>query len=173
MIPQTRWTDRTFQFTLPVGAFPCVLERFRGTPPRLDEKIRLLPPRVLTLRIANGWSIQEHAGHLWNLEELGEKRLREFLAGEKLLTAADMENRKTFAALHNERAIGEILSGFRKSRAALVEVLDSLSEDQVAYAAQHPRLNVPMRVIDWVFFMCEHDDHHLARMQELARLLAA
>jgi hypothetical protein len=31
----------------------------------------------------------------------------------------------------------------------------------------HPRLNQPMRVIDLILFIAEHDDHHLARITEL------
>jgi hypothetical protein len=26
----------------------------------------------------------------------------------------------------------------------------------------HPRLKAPMRLVDHLFFMAEHDDHHLA-----------
>jgi hypothetical protein len=34
----------------------------------------------------------------------------------------------------------------------------------------HPRLQQPMRVVDMAFFVAEHDDHHLARMTQLARM---
>jgi hypothetical protein len=33
----------------------------------------------------------------------------------------------------------------------------------------HPRLNQPMRVVDLLFFVAEHDDYHLARISELIR----
>jgi hypothetical protein len=38
--------------------------------------------------------------------------------------------------------------------------------------AWHPRLKVRIRVLDLVFFIAEHDDHHLARISELKRLFA-
>ena len=45
-----RWMDRTFQFTTPVEQLPAVLERLRGTPARVEEKVRALSPAVLTRR---------------------------------------------------------------------------------------------------------------------------
>jgi hypothetical protein len=33
----------------------------------------------------------------------------------------------------------------------------------------HPRLGTPMRLVDMMFFVAEHDDHHLATITELAR----
>jgi hypothetical protein len=33
------WLDRTWPFDLPVGAFPAVLERLRGTPARAEELV--------------------------------------------------------------------------------------------------------------------------------------
>jgi hypothetical protein len=38
-------------------------------------------------------------------------------------------------------------------------------------SALHPRLKTPMRIIDLFLFVAEHDDHHLARITELARLI--
>jgi hypothetical protein len=32
----------------------------------------------------------------------------------------------------------------------------------------HPRLQKPMRVVDMLFFAVEHDEHHVARVRELA-----
>jgi hypothetical protein len=31
----------------------------------------------------------------------------------------------------------------------------------------HPRLKQPMRLVDHLFFVAEHDDHHLALIREL------
>jgi hypothetical protein len=35
--------------------------------------------------------------------------------------------------------------------------------------ALHPRLGTPMRLLDHVLFIAEHDDHHLARISWLLR----
>jgi hypothetical protein len=31
----------------------------------------------------------------------------------------------------------------------------------------HPRLKQPMRLVDHLYFVAEHDDHHLARIWEM------
>jgi hypothetical protein len=169
MIEQTKWFERKFDFNLSAGLYPCILERFRGTPARLDEMLRTFPRQILTTRWQGGWSIQEHAGHLTDLENIGEIRLAEFLSKANRLSPADIENKRTFAANHNAKPVEQILREFRIARFSLVAKLDKLSDDQVLHTALHPRLNTPMRLVDWVFFMCEHDDHHLARMREIAR----
>jgi len=164
-----RWTDRHFHFDLPEALFPVVMERLRGTPARIEDKVRHLSPAVLTRRDGDAWSIQEHIGHLLDLDELHIGRLDDFLAGAPILRAADMTNRKTREADHNRRAVEEILQAFRRERERFVARLDAWDEGLVSLTSLHPRLNQPMRVIDMAFFTAEHDDHHLARMTELAR----
>ncbi|HEX7184365.1 MAG TPA: DinB family protein [Thermoanaerobaculia bacterium] len=168
-----RWVDRTFRFDLPEAFFPIEVERLRGAPARIEDKVRSLPPGLLARRDGDAWSIQEHIGHLLDLDELHHGRLDDFLAGAEVLRAADMTNRKTYEARHNEREIGDLLREFRAERQRFVDRLDAWDPDLVAITALHPRLQQPMRVIDMAFFMAEHDDHHLARMTELARKLGA
>ena len=166
------WVERQFTFELPPEMYANVVERVRGTPARLEDLIRGVSPEVLTRRDGDKWSIQEQAGHLLDLEELGMKRLDDFEAGREALIAADMSNQKTHKANHNAKSIDNILSAFRKERMAFVARLDSYSEEFIARTALHPRLNQKIRVIDLVFFIAEHDDHHLARISELKRQFA-
>ena len=168
-----KWTDRTFQFTFPVEVFPEMIERLRVTPARLEDRVKFVAPEILTRRDGERWSIQENAGHLLDLETLVSGRLDEYLAGGATLHAADMSNRKTYIAEHNQLAMQTILSGFRSRRSELVDRLDALTLDQFAATAHHPRLDVPMRLVDMLYFQAEHDDFHLARISELMKLLAA
>ena len=168
-----KWTDRTFQFTFPVAVYPEMIERLRGTPARLEDRLRAIAPEVLRKRDGERWSIQENAGHLLDLESLVSGRLDEYLAGAEALYAADMSNRKTYEAQHNQLAMQPILTDFRKARMALVSRLDSLPFETFAAVAHHPRLNVPMRLVDMLFFQAEHDDFHMARISELIRLFQA
>src|SRR5437773_4782842 len=172
MVERIQWIKRQFAFELPLGMYPNVVERVRGTPARLEDLVRFVPGEILTKRDGDKWSIQEQAGHLLDLEPLGIKRLDDFEAGREMLAAADMENRKTHAADHNAKAIDNILAGFRKERTEFVNRLDGYDERLVERGALHPRLKVRIRVIDLVFFIAEHDDHHLARISELRGLLA-
>ena len=167
-----RWTDRHFTFNLPEEMFPLVVERLRGTPARIEDKVRSLSPALLTRRDGDAWSIQEHIGHLLDLDELHDGRLDDFLTGAEVLRPADMTNRKTWDADHNARPLADLLAAFRREREHFVARLDAWDESLLAITALHPRLKQPMRVIDMAFFTAEHDDHHLTRMTELARKLA-
>ena len=170
MSKHLKWTDRTFQFTFPVEVYPEMIERVRGTPARLEDRVKSVVPEVLTKRDGDRWSIQENAGHLLDLESLFRQRLDEYLAGSETLHAADMSNRKTHDADHNLTSMQTILSNYREQRSSLVSRLDSLGPETFGAVALHPRLNVPMRLVDMLFFQAEHDDYHLARISELIRL---
>jgi uncharacterized damage-inducible protein DinB len=169
MVTRTKWIDHKFTFDFPVGHFPGILERLRGTPARIEELVAGLNERRLTDRGDGPWSIKEHAGHLVTTEELFSGRLDDFLAGAATLRPADMTNRRTNEADYNQRAIADILSAFRSARLQLVTRLETVDDPTAARAALHPRLNTPMRLVDMVYFAAEHDDHHLAAISELLR----
>ncbi len=173
MIERIAWFERRFSFDLPLWMYPNVLERLRGTPARLEEHTGSLSREALTRRVDEKWSIQEHAGHLLDLEPLEIRRLEDYREGREELTPADPSNRKTYEANHNSREIGAILAPFRKERMDFVERLEGFDEEFIQRSALHPRLKLPMRVIDLAFFKAEHDDHHLARISELIRLFKA
>src|ERR1051325_3996933 len=117
---RTKWVEREFEFNLPVGVFPSVLERLRGTPARLEELTRGLAPELLTERRDGKWSAQEHVGHLFDLDELHEGRLEDYARGLEVLRAADMSNRKTEEANHNDARAEELLAAFRRARESFV-----------------------------------------------------
>ena len=166
-----RWTDRRFNFDFPAGIYPEMIERIRGTPARLEELLAGLSPEILTSQPDGRWSMQENAGHLLDLESLVSQRIDEYLAGNSSLHAADMSNRKTYDASHNNVSVTLILNAFRTARHDIVSRLESLDTAVFARAALHPRLNVQMRLVDMLFFQAEHDDYHLARISELRKLL--
>lgn len=166
------WIERKFHFDYPATKFPDLLERWRGTPARLESRLRGLSREVLTGHDGNGWSIQENVGHLLDLEYLAADRLEQILRGEPELIAADMSNRKTQSADHNAADIADLLSAFAKGRARTVARFESLDESVWSKSAIHPRLKQPMRVVDILYFDSEHDDYHLGRIGELIRTLA-
>lgn len=170
MFKQLNWVERKFNFDFPVEIFPSILERFRGTPARLEETIKNLSEEILILKPEGKWSIKEHAGHLTDLEELGEKRLDDFLNRKKILSAADMSNKKTTEANYNQKNITQLLKEFRQAREHIVNRLNNLTKDQATIISVHPRLNQKMRVIDWAYFMAEHDDHHITKIREIINL---
>ena len=167
MIALTPWFERKFNFDFPLGHFPLFLERLRGAAVRLEEMTRGLEPEVLTRRLDDKWSIQEQVGHLFDLDELHEARLEDYRAGRPELRAADLSNARTTAANHNAAILGDLLARFRQRRAAFVRQLETADDLLIGRSALHPRLHQPMRLIDMMCFVAEHDDHHIARIREL------
>jgi len=164
-----KWTDRTFDFNFPTGLYPEMIERLRGAPARMEEHCRNLPEEVLTFQQDGRWSMQENAGHLLDLESLWLARLDDYVAGKDRLTPADLTNRKTDEANHNARPLESLLAEFRAARATLLKRVDELEASLFARTLPHPRLKTPMRLADHLYFVAEHDDHHLARIWELIK----
>jgi uncharacterized damage-inducible protein DinB len=87
--------------------------------------------------------------------------------GSAQLATTDLQNRKTDAANYNSRPLEQILADFRAARERLLKRVDELDASLFSRAIPHPRLQTPMRLVDHLYFVAEHDDHHLARMWEL------
>lgn len=162
------WLDYKWSFDFPVGMYRAICERLRGTPARLEDMLRGADRAALTRKPEGKWSVQEHVGHLLALEEgLHYPRFEQYLRGERELMAADMSNRATFEAHFNERAFADVLGEFRGVREKLMRLLDALTLDDAARVATHPRLKMPLRLVDLCYFGAQHDDHHLAVIRSL------
>jgi uncharacterized damage-inducible protein DinB len=161
------WFERKFEFTFPVEHYPNLCVRLRGAPARLEEMLRGVTHKVLVAKPEDKWSAQEHAGHLLDLEPLWLARVNDFVEGGVTLTVADLSNRRTTEANHNARALKEILAGFRAARLGWVNRVGKFQPALFARTGLHPRLKQPMRLVDHLYFVAEHDDHHLARIWEM------
>jgi uncharacterized damage-inducible protein DinB len=161
------WFERKFEFSFPVELHPNVRTRLRGTPVRLEEMLRGRSRESLVKKPEQKWSAQEHTGHLVDLEPLWLARVDDYKNGASQLTVADLQNRKTHQANHNERSLEQILAEFREARGKLMDAVEKVDPTLFARAIVHPRLQKPMRLVDHLFFVAEHDDHHLARIWEL------
>jgi len=163
------WAERTFTFDYPPAKLPELIERVCGTPARIEELVRGRDRATLTGHDGQGWSIQENIGHLLDLEYLALARIDQILRGERKLIAADMGNRRTHEANHDARDISELLAAFRAERAKVVARFEQVPVEDWGKSAVHPRLRVPMRIVDIAYFVAEHDDYHLARIRHLTR----
>ena len=169
-MPLIKWIDRQFNFNFPVELYPNIIERLRGAPARIDEYFKSAPADVLKRRDNGHWSIQENAAHLFDLDALTLDRIDQYVAGLPVLLPADVTNKATTAANYNDISADTISESFRERRKQIVDKLESLDAELFARSAVHPRLNVPMRLVDFAFFQAEHDDYHLARINELLKL---
>jgi uncharacterized damage-inducible protein DinB len=161
------WFERKFEFSFPVELRPNLLARLRGTPIRLEELLRGRSREILNRKPQAKWSAQEPAGHLLELEPLWLARVGDYVAGSTQLTVTDLQNRKTDEANYNAQLLDTILAGFRSARAKLVTRAGEVDSSLFSQAIPHPRLKMPMRLVDHLYFVAEHDDHHLARIWEL------
>jgi len=167
---RSKWIERSFSFNFPVELYPEIIERVRGAPARLDEYLNAASAETLTRRHDGSWSIQENAGHLFDLDALTLNRIEQYVAGVELLHAADITNKATSEANYNNISAATIARSFRERRLEVVNRLESLDPEMFARSAVHPRLNIPMRLVDFVFFEAEHDDYHFTRINELLKL---
>jgi uncharacterized damage-inducible protein DinB len=162
-----RWFERKFDFSFSAELLPTVCARLRGTPARLEELLRGRSHKALTNRVEGKWSALENAGHLADLEPLWLTRVGDFEAGRPELTVTDLRNSKTDETNYNARPLEETLTAFRVARSRTMQRIESLDSTLFACTSMHPRLKVPMRLVDHLYFVAEHDDHHLARIWEL------
>ncbi|MGC1371071.1 MAG: DinB family protein [Candidatus Sulfotelmatobacter sp.] len=161
------WFDRKFDFSFPVEMHPNLCARLRGTPARLEDALRGRANEVLTHKPRQKWSAQEHAGHLLDLEPLWLARVEDYVKGSEQLAITDLQNRKTDDANYNSQPLEQILAKFRAARKTLLKRVEGLDVGLFSRPIPHPRLKVPMRLVDHLFFVAEHDDHHLAKIWEL------
>jgi uncharacterized damage-inducible protein DinB len=169
MITQTPWLERTFNFDFPVTNFPVIYSRLEGNILRLEKMLEHASEEA-TCRRDDGWCIKEQVGHLTDMEALWWKRLEDFKDGKVTLAAADMSNEKTRAAKHKERPLGDLLHDFRIERTMILDSIYHFDAEMLSRTAIHPRLKTPMRVVDSLYFVAEHDDHHICTISMLLRL---
>src|SRR5215203_5588578 len=168
MIQQTPWFQRSFHFDFPVGLFPVIFSRLEGSIFRLYSLLSNADDELCSHN-ANGWSVKEHIGHLYDLEELWWKRLTDFTENKTVLTAADISNSKTRNAGHNEKTVEQLVQLFTSERQKILETIYGYDHIMLARTALHPRLNQPMRLLDALYFVAEHDDHHISILSGLLR----
>ena len=113
---QVNWFERNFEFNITQNIFPSLIERLHGTPIRLEEKIKSILPEFLAARLDDSWSIKQNIGHLTDLEPLWQTRLEDIIRGQKVMSAADLQNTKTEMEDHNNRSMDDLLKDFSKCK---------------------------------------------------------
>lgn len=171
-MPKSKWVEKKFVFDLSQEKFSFILNRLTETPDKIEQLVYSVSPEILKRKINNKWSIQEHIGHIIDLEELHEGRIDDFIEGAEVLRAADMTNKKTHEANHNNKDFAELLQELNITREKFIKRLEELDDKVLSHVSIHPRLNQPMRPIDMAQFVAEHDDHHINSIIELTEQLS-
>jgi hypothetical protein len=162
------WFERKFNFDFAYELYHELMARLRGTPARLEDQIGAIAPAILKLSHEERWTIQENVGHLGDLEPLWYGRVEDISSGLGVMREAELTNKATYEAKHNDSNIADLLQRFRQLRHKLMMKLETLPDKDFAKDSLHPRLNKPMRLVDLCLFTAEHDDFHLATIEELS-----
>lgn len=162
-----KWTERKFLFGYDSGYAPLFMERLRCTAPRIEELLYKCDDASAGERKNNSWSLKEHIGHLTDLEKLHDGRLDDYINGLDTLRPADMTNKATEEATHNQKTINQLISDFRAVRGQYLKRLESMDEHIFNAVALHPRLQQMITLTDLLHFEAEHDTHHLTKMAEI------
>jgi len=64
-----------------------------------------------------------------------------------------------------------LVAEFNQALQHTLRLIENIDETLIFKSALHPRLKTPMRTMDLFLFVAEHDDHHLARITEIARIV--
>jgi hypothetical protein len=157
------WFQRQFTFGGPAGMLPFYLERLQGTMARLEAKVSGINENILSEKLGGKWSIKQNIGHLAEVDEIANKRIREMINEISPLSPAVFEPSLDY----NSMPVKAILELFEKNRKANIRAYQELSDDELGRASLHPRLKMQMNPVDLAFFDAEHDDHHLVRISEI------
>ena len=168
MLTQTPWFERSFDFNFPLTDFPVIFSRLEGSLFCLQGILVNTDDEACSYH-SDGWSVKEHLGHLYDLEELWWRRLQDFLDRKEMLTVADLANTKTKEAGHNEKTLEGLMQSFVVERQRILETIYDYDRGTLGLMSVHPRLGQPMRLIDSLYFIAEHDDHHIAKISGLLR----
>ena len=162
-----KWFDRKFDFSFDTDYYTTVYERLKQAPDRLRQLTPTILEDRLTAQPDGKWSIKEHTGHLSVLEPIWRIRFHDILESKPVLTPADLTNKATTEAGFNSHTLSSLLDQFTAERKATLALLDSIDVRDSSKTSLHPRLQQPMRIIDMVYFVAEHDDHHISVIREL------
>lgn len=161
-----KWFERKFDFTKLNATPHTVLERIKTTPIKIEHRLKNISESALTSQ-NEAWSVKENIGHLTDLEPVWINRIKDLVNGEEYLREIDLSNKKTREADHNAQSLQDLISNFSAERNRLIELAEHHFADFLKFESIHPRLGVKMRIIDLLYFVAEHDDHHMATINYL------
>lgn len=109
-----------------------------------------------------------YSGECWHLLDLEPLWHGGIKFGDcEFLREAGLTNSKTNDARHNKNSIEVVLNKYRFERKKLIKSIIGLSKLDLNKTPLHPRLKSPMRIVDLLNFITEHDDRHLAQITYL------
>lgn len=165
-----KWFDLKFDFSFGKETFQPLLSRLQDNIQLLRKAVLNLNETQLCFKPNNSWSIKEHIGHLIILESLWQKRFVDIQNQKPVMSPADLNNKATDDAVFNQYSIDRLLTEFVEKRTKTLYQLSHLKDFPDSIRSLHPRLNQEMRVVDLMYFVAEHDEHHIHSILQLVKL---
>ena len=160
-----KWFDRKFDFSFGMDQYDHLLNRLEQAPSLFHRVLSQLSEEVQIVKPNGKWSIKENIGHLAVLEPLWRTRFQDIREGKVEMTPADLNNTLTNAKGFNGEQLGGLLETFYVERNKTGVLLKNMVERDFSKTSIHPRLQQPMRIVDMLYFVVEHDRHHLDAIQ--------
>lgn len=165
----TPWLNRTFAFGLPQDSFGALYGRLREAPVRFTQTLKDATEESCALRPDGKWSVKENIGHLLVLETLWQQRFGEIAAGRPEMIPADLSNTATHEGGFNKHQLAFLTDAFTRTREQSLGILRSIQPAAMANKSVHPRLQQEMSITDMMYFVAEHDDHHLTTISNILK----
>jgi len=165
--PFVKWFDRKFDTNIDIEQFEDALSRMEHFPAVLNQLLETCPKKVTTIKTDGKWSVNENVGHLILLEDLWRKRFQDIKDGKHDMSPADLNNTATDQAFFNKSVLDELTKNLIDERAKTIALLQGISKEDLLKKSIHPRLNQPMNIVDLMYFVAGHDEHHMSTIQSI------
>lgn len=167
---QSKWFERTFNFDFGMDQYGLILERLHQMPILFQQFSNIVPEDVQILKPNGKWSIKENVGHLIVLEPIWRIRFQDIKEKKFEMSTVDLTNTLTNEMNFNHSSLPELLKTLSVERNETLEFLKTLKQYDFFNTSIHPRLQQPMRIIDLMYFVAEHDQHHYKIIQDIIRI---
>lgn len=167
MTDNIKWFDRQFDFSRVTEDSEALIDRLRETEPMLRIIVADMSDELLNIQPEQKWSVKEHVGHLTTLEPLWQARIVDIVQGKPVLTPADLDNRATFEASFNRFTVNELIDDFKQVRSHTLQQLASINIADIVSQSLHPRMQQHLSLRDHLYFVAEHDLHHIKHIRSL------
>ncbi|WP_343522813.1 DinB family protein [Pedobacter sp.] len=165
--PFVKWFDRKFDANIDIVQFDGILSRMEHFPAVLNQLLETCPKKITTIKTNGKWSVNENVGHLILLEDLWRRRFQDIKDGKQDMFPADLNNTATDQAFFNKSVLGELIKRLGDERAKTIALLQGMSKEDLLKKSIHPRLNQPMNIVELMYFVAGHDEHHMTTIQSI------
>ncbi len=146
------------------------IEEAEKSPKQIAAAVSGLPEKTLSYKpVPDKWCILEILAHMADMEILYAYRLRQMLADSKPVIAPIDQDAWARNLGYMQSSPAELVALYGLNRHATLQLLRRLKPGDLEKSAQHPELNRPVTVAEYVGMMSRHGANHLAQIERLKK----